>query len=93
MKRVRPKAPEADEAIAEEATAPASAQPERRPRKSSLISECWADLRGRPRPAAEPAWEPEPEPRIETGGKGIDDVGFRRMETRYARSYSSSEGS
>ncbi|HUR17334.1 MAG TPA: hypothetical protein VMZ51_00160 [Acidimicrobiales bacterium] len=93
MKRVRPKAPEADEAIAEEAPATAAPQPERRPRKSSLLSECWADLRGRPRPVAEPVWEPEPESRIETGGIGIDDVGFRRMESRYARSSSSSDRS
>lgn len=90
MKRVRPKTPEADEAIGEQAAAPP--QPEGRPRKSSLLSECWADLRGRPRPVAEPDWEPEPESRIETGGIGIDDVGFRRMESRYARS-SSPDGS
>ncbi|HVE45431.1 MAG TPA: hypothetical protein VNA57_01610 [Acidimicrobiales bacterium] len=85
MKRVRTKAPEAEEASSEEATAAAPAKPERSPRKSSLLSECWADLRGRPRPTA-PVWEPEPEPRIETGGIGIDEVGFRRMETRYAKS-------
>ncbi|HUP69924.1 MAG TPA: hypothetical protein VM142_08915 [Acidimicrobiales bacterium] len=84
MKRVRPKAHEADEATAEEATA-ASAPPEHSQRKSGLLRECWADLRGRPRPT-EPVWEEEPSSRIETGGIGIDDVGFRRMETRYARS-------
>lgn len=91
MKRVRPKAPDADEAIAEDAAAPP--RPERKPRKSSLLSECWADLRGRPRPSAEPDREPEPESRIETGGIGIDEVGFRRMESRYARSSSSPDGS
>ncbi len=90
MKRVRPKA---DQTIAEEATATETAQPERTPRKSGLLRECWADLRGRPRPVAEPVWEEEPVSRIETGGIGIDDVGFRRMETRYARSSSPSDAS
>lgn len=83
MKRVRPKAHEADEANAEDATV-APARPER-PAKTSLLRECWADLRGRPRPT-EPVWEEEPSSKIETGGIGIDEVGFRRMETRYARS-------
>lgn len=80
MKRVRPKA---DDTIAEEATADAARQPDR---KSGLLRECWADLRGRPRPVAEMAWKEEPESRIETGGIGIDEDGFRRMEAGYSKS-------
>lgn len=62
-----------------------------RERSSSLLRECWADLRGRPRPVAEPDFEEQA--RIDagvggpgTGGIGIDDDGISRMRRRYESS-------
>lgn len=80
MKRVRRKV---DDTTAEESTPAAVARPER---KSGLLRECWADLRGRPRPVAEPEWEQELQPVHDTGGIGLDDDGMRRMQTRYGAS-------
>jgi len=82
MKRVR-KSEEGttDEAVAEPATPVASAE-----RRSGLLSECWADLRGRPRPMAEPFWEEELQSAPRLAGVGLDEDGMRRLEARYGAS-------
>lgn len=80
MKRVRSRT---DESSTDEAVAEAPAPSERR---SGLLSECWADLRGRPRPAPEPAWQDELTTVPETGGVGLDEDGMRRLHTRYGTS-------
>lgn len=85
MKRVRKsKASTSDEAVSEPAAPDAPpAAPERR---SGLLSECWADLRGRPRPMAEPAWEEEKQSASVAGGVGLDEDGMRRLHARYGAS-------
>lgn len=84
MKRIRSKADQTADQTAPEPS-PSSE------RKSSLLRECWADLRGRPRPVAEPDFEEER--RIDagvggpgSGGIGIDDDGIGRMRRRYESS-------
>ncbi|PLS76517.1 MAG: hypothetical protein CYG61_01800 [Actinobacteria bacterium] len=59
--------------------------------ESGLLRECWADLRGRRRPVAEPAWQEEFEPDAGTGGPGtggigMNDEGIGRMRRRYEAS-------
>lgn len=90
MKRVRkesgPEPAAAD--LAEEAPPP---EPEKaretaRPQRTSLLRECWADLRGRPRPKPEPVLEKE-KPGIPTmNGPYLTEQELERLQKRYSYS-------
>ena len=91
MKRVR-KGSGSEAAAAgptEEASPP---EPERareetvRPQKTSLLRECWADLRGRDRPKPEPVLEKE-KPAIPTmNGPYLSEEEMERLQKRYSYS-------
>lgn len=74
-------------ALAEPVESPRSAAPA--PAKSNLIRECWADLRGRPRPTTPPPPKQERPPIAESKGFSYSEADLRRLEERYGSTHHS----